>query len=296
MVAKRILLAVVAALVLAQFGAASATEPPGRCDLTPWAVGCGGGGSGQDEGSSSTTTTTIARTWFWGAWTRSGMDCAAGDPRYVRLMYWDDGSLVSPAEFVGAPPDGSILGTAVVYQQACVAVVDEAGDVWETLVDSVEALPTPVVEASPQFEGVTGLESWFWFDGPTSVGPVAVAWTDPSVGTTFDLEGRAWIGSIGWEVEPDVDRWTASDGFADRSAVLGSVDDPTVRHRYEVASADAGFDEGYPITMAIRWEGEWRWRERGGPWEPWRPMATTVEVVTLRPYPVLEVVGVLDPP
>ena len=211
-------------------------------------------------------------------------------------MHWEDGTVVDPAEFTSGPPLGALLGDSIVYQQACVAVVDEAGDVWETLVDSVEALPTPVVEASPQFEGVTGLESWFWFDGPTSVGPVAVAWTDPSVGTTFDLEGRAWIGSIGWEVEPDVDRWTASDGFADRSAVLGSVDDPTVRHRYEVASADAGFDEGYPITMAIRWEGEWRWRERGGPWEPWRPMATTVEVVTLRPYPVLEVVGVLDPP
>ncbi|UCG40546.1 MAG: hypothetical protein JSV07_08875 [Acidimicrobiia bacterium] len=292
----RLLVSASLLLVLLWAGMALAEEPPGECDLDPSAVGCDLGGIGGGGGGTSTTTTTVAQTWYWGAWTRSGMDCSNGDPRYLRLMYWDDGSLVSPAEFIGTPPAGSILGAAVIYQQVCVAVVDEADAAWEDLVRAVEALPSPSVQTSPEFEGVTGLESWFWFDGSTTVGPVAVSWTDPSVGTTFALEGRAWVGSVRWEVEPGVDRWATSVGYADTSGVLGSMDEPTVRYRYEVSSADAGFDDGYPIAMTLAWEGEWRWRERGGPWQPWRPMATTVGITSVRSYPVLEVVGVLDPP
>jgi len=64
---------------------------------------------------------------------------------------------------------------------------------------------------------------------------------------------------------------------------------------YEQTSTDHGFADGFPLTMTITWVGEWRWRTGGGPWEPWRPMTNSLSIVTIRPYPVDQVIGQLDP-
>ncbi len=103
-------------------------------------------------------------------------------------------------------PVGAELGDSYVYQQVCVPVTATAVSVWAALVDDIEALPEPIATTSPSAMGITGLDTWFWFDGVTQAGPVAVSWTDGTTGVTFDLEGVAWIGTITWDTGDDATR------------------------------------------------------------------------------------------
>ncbi len=262
----------------------------GVCDLFPGSAGCEGGGSG--GGGTGATTTTLARSYYWGAWFNSG-ECSDGDPRYLRYLLWSNGGgYVLPPELPN-PPVGSILGTDRVYQVTCPDVRDF--DVWEVLETEIEALPPLLWEASPAGQGVTGLESWMWFSGETQVGPVTLSWTDPVTRITFNLEGRAWIGDIKWSTGDGDNPTTYALTYQSGAAIGGSEAHPAVTHLYEVSSADSGFEDGYPVALEVTWTGEWRWREAGGGWTPYRPMLNTASFSTNGTYEVVQIVSVLQP-
>lgn len=266
---------------------------PGHCDLDPLGLGCSGGGSG-GGGGSSTTTTTILATYHWGSW-GTYSTCRNGDPRYIRYLHWEDHSLVSPVELVGPPPVGAELGDSYVYQRVCVLLTVTSDTMWEELVEDIEALPEPITETSPAATGITGMETWLWFEGATQAGPVAVSWTDGTTGVTFDLEGVAWVGSITWDMgEGSTVRSDALNHSAG-ATVGGSSTDPAATHLYEQTSEDYGHAAGFPLTMNVTWVGEWRWRAAGGVWEPWRPMTHSLTISSTRSYPVVQVIGQLDP-
>ncbi len=281
-------------IVAVGLSAASALASDGSCDID-LDLGCDGGGSGGGGGGSgSTTTTTISASYHWGPWAPNAT-CGAANPRYVRYLLWADGTLVSPVELTGPPPVGSLLGDSYVYQQVCITVTATAASVWAELVEDIEALPESIPLTSPSAIGITGLETWFWYDGVTQVGPVGVSWTDGTTGVTFELQGVAWIGTITWNTGDGVTLRSDALAYSEAPEVGGSEEHPAVRHMYEQTSSANGFAYGYPVVTTITWVGEWRWRTAGGGWEPWRPMTNSLSRSTTRPYPVSQVIGQLEP-
>ncbi|MEX1281495.1 MAG: hypothetical protein AB1Z55_12335 [Acidimicrobiia bacterium] len=191
------------------------------------------------------------------------------------------------------PPDGSILGRDRIYQLVCSDLPDE--NLWDELVEAIEALPPPVWESSPPEPGITGLETWLWHSGITTAGPVTVTWTDGTSGRTFTLEGRAWVGTIEWDTgDGTTVRADATDHAAGRS-VGGSEGEPAARHTYETSSVEAGRAAGYPVSLTITWVGEWRWRDGSGPWQSWQPMLSTADVSTADLFEVVQIVSDLQP-
>ncbi len=179
------------------------------------------------------------------------------------------------------------------YQLVCSDLPE--GDVWSDLVEDIEALPPPVWESSPPEPGITGLETWLWHSGTTIAGPVSVSYTDGTTGRSFTLEGRAWVGTIVWDTGDGATVRSDALDHAAGASVGGSEPEPAATHTYETSSTDAGLTSGYPVTLTIAWVGEWRWREGSGPWQPWQPMLSTVDVTTADQFEVVQIVGSLQP-
>lgn len=103
--------------------------------------------------------------------------------------------------------------------------------IWESV-----PVPDPVVGLSPPGEGVTGLETWLWYEGPQTlqVGPVG-------------LDG--WSVTATAEIERIV--WDTGDGMSVSAARAGSEADPAATHVYERKSGD----EPYAVGVRVRWHG-----------------------------------------
>lgn len=148
--------------------------------------------------------------------------------------------------------DGSIepvLGTTWLT-----VLADENVDGNSTIVDAVcavEAPPPPPPPPSPdevwQFvplaeaglginpagDGLTGLETWLWHEGPAS--EVSVAPT---------LRGYGLV----VEAKPVLYRWDMGEGSIYSSPSPGSEDQPAANHVYETKG-------DYEVTMEVVWEG-----------------------------------------
>ena len=225
---------------------------------------------------------------------RPGSSGAVGSPAGVTpytYTWVPPGTVVgglSPAcDAGGAPgiPYGLVvrdLGGAVVSTETrCVALnpdgsaaappalppVPSTGDIWRA---ALRAIDPPGVGVNPAPTGLTGLETWFWYDGPTElqvatgIGPWTVTGTARVNEVTFDLG--------------DGETATASGG--------GSEADPAARHVYETKGT-------YTVTVTARWVAD---LVLSGPGLPSRP--TPIGTAVLRStadYPVQEVRALLVP-
>ena len=145
--------------------------------------------------------------------------------------------------------------------------VPSTGDIWRAALRQIDA---PRVGVNPRPTGLTGLETWFWYDGPTElqvatgIGPWTVTGTARVQEVTFDLG--------------DGDTVTATSG--------GSEAEPAARHVYETKGT-------YTVTVTARWVAD---LVLTGPGLPSRP--TPIGTAVLRSsaeYPVQEVRALLVP-
>ena len=113
--------------------------------------------------------------------------------------------------------------------------------------DSID-LPGGTIGVNPHHEHLTGLESWFWYEGPASID-----WTAPGfAGVTADCAvtappapqvHRAELVELAWHID---DGWPATY----RATGPGSSDEPAARHTYQTAGT-------WTVTVTCTWQGDW---------------------------------------
>lgn len=174
-------------------------------------------------------------------------------------------------------------------QDICIELDPGIEAAWDA--DAIAALADPVWSANPDgttSSGLTGLETWLWYQNPTRVGPIGVTWTDPVTGITSAVEGRCWVGTLTWGVGEG--RYAVSAGsFGAGASIGGSEAQPVATHVYDTTSTAAGFGEGYPVSVTLLWVGETRIRPPGAPWFTWTQIGNTLTNTATDLYKVVEV-------
>ena len=131
-------------------------------------------------------------------------------------------------------------------------------------------IPRPVVELSPAQQGLTGLETWYWYSGSAEV----------SVGF-----GRGGFAITATARAADF-RWSTGDGSVLTSATPGSETAPAAQHVYRTKSA------GYPVSLSMVWTGRYTWSGFGDSQSG--PLGPVTVTGGTHPYPVAEVRSVLQ--
>jgi len=278
-VVKRLLLSLgVVSLLLASF--APAASDPGVVN-PPGASGGVGGDSfwvgivapGQDGGSGNVSTGDAngpaPYRYVWLPPTTGGLapidpvcDAGSGTPGQPYTLVVQDltGNIVNmEARCVATGPAGPVL--------PALPPVPSIGEIWRA---ALRQIPPPKIGINPRPTGLTGLETWLWYEGPeelqvsTSIGPWTVTGTARVQDVTFEMgEGR-----------------TAK---ADRA---GSESDPAARYVYETKGE-------YRVVATARWGADF---VLTGPGLPPRPTPMGVAVLrSSEDYPVQEVRGLLVP-
>jgi hypothetical protein len=132
-------------------------------------------------------------------------------------------------------------------------------------------IPVPQVELSPSARGITGLETWYWFDTPNHV--------------EVDLNLR------GFTVRATADatfHWSTGDGQSYSTGKGGSEANPAVRHIYNERSESG---KGYSVTLDMVWQGAYNWSGYG---DAGSGNLGPVTMSGTRSYPVNEVRSVLQ--
>jgi hypothetical protein len=172
-----------------------------------------------------------------------------------------------------------LAGNIVNMEARCVAIgpagpvlpalppVPSIGEIWRA---ALRQIPPPKIGINPRPTGLTGLETWLWYEGPeelqvsASIGPWTVTGTARVQEVTFEMgEGR-----------------TAK---ADRA---GSESEPAARYVYETKGE-------YRVVATARWGADFVLTGPG-----LLPRPTPMGIAVLRSsedYPVQEVRGLLVP-
>ena len=246
--------------------AAAAQDLPGRCDLQPWLPMCDGGG-GTDPGDPDS----VEGDMVWGAYDQLTSVCPGTPPRpqYLQRLVWATGpnagthvhtsdvpGSFGPGDPVPNGPVGAVFAAdGYVYRWVC-SDPSVAEDVWE----EARELMLPIeIEKNPHVTGLTGLETWVWYSGQTTVEPFQVAWTDLATSVGWILEARVWIATHQWEMGDGEIITAAATVFAEGAEGGGTEANPAGTHTYRTTSAQFGFVDGYPFTFEATWVGEFRW-------------------------------------
>jgi hypothetical protein len=141
------------------------------------------------------------------------------------------------------------------------------GEIWRA---ALRQIPPTRIGINPRPTGLTGLDTWLWYEGPaelqvsTSIGP----WT---------VTGTARVQDVVFEM---------GDGRTARATGPGSEADPAARYVYETKGR-------YTIVATARWGADF---VLTGPGLPPRPTPMGVAVLrSSEDYPVQEVRGLLVP-
>ena len=158
-------------------------------------------------------------------------------------------------------PDGSLPAPPAVPP------VPSIGEIWRA---ALRQIPPPKIGINPRPTGLTGLDTWLWYEGPeelqvaTSIGP----WT---------VTGTARVQDVVFEM---------GEGRTARANRAGSEADPAARYVYETKGE-------YTIVATARWGADF---VLTGPGLPPRPTPMGVAVLrSSEDYPVQEVRGLLVP-
>ncbi|GBE21584.1 hypothetical protein BMS3Bbin01_00929 [bacterium BMS3Bbin01] len=227
--------------------------------------------------------------------------CPDGNPRVLRQLYWLDGELwnskVRATDFGWRFGQGDLVPNAPRRSDGSPAVFAADNLVPDVAycvhpLDGIDlgeeirrrAPPGETVK-SPLTEGLTGLDTWLWYEGGTEIPPFTLTFTDPGSGITMQIEAWAILEAFTWDM---------GDGTIVTSTTPGSSDDlphsAAATHRYE-GKGD------YTVTFTAGWNGTYRWRQLpGGAWSTPIPFAgNPAAISTSTPYPVTEIRAVLTP-
>jgi hypothetical protein len=145
--------------------------------------------------------------------------------------------------------------------------VPSIGEIWRA---ALRQIPPPKIGINPRPTGLTGLDTWLWYEGPeelqvsTSIGP----WT---------VTGTARIQDVVFEM---------GEGRTAKANRAGSESDPATRYVYEKKGE-------YRVVATARWGADF---VLTGPGLPSRPTPMGIAVLrSSEDYPVQEVRGLLVP-
>ena len=250
--------------------------------------GGGGGGGGEPEPPSGP---------HWGGWEFYGY-CDWNLTMFIeRVLFDTDGTWATvmegynPDDYDGwADPAGRIV------QGVCWEPT-EAGVAMEgQLVKDSKDLSPPLFNRNPEALGLTGLETWLWYQGETQIEPIELTWTDPVRNLTFVLQGRAWAESITWDMgNGDVATSHMASSWESAAGLGGDMTNPAAAYTFETSAIQAGFADGtYPVTVTLSWTGEWR-LFIDDEWSPWTPILPGWADSGTFDYQVTQVRSVLVP-
>jgi len=229
-----------------------------------------------------------------------------GDPPRPRVMQWlewgygpegetrvhgdDLGEIIGRPDQAPLTPEDAVIGPdGFVYRIVCVDVSITV-DVWEEV---ERRRSEPGFDKDPMIQGLTGLDTWVWYQADPQVQPFGLDWVDPETGVTVQLEAWAWITDFTWTFGDGGTATTNAPLYERAPDAAGSHDTPAGVHVYETTSSQAGFPDGYPVSTEVTWVGEWRWRT-GDDWSTPIPMATTITTAFNTTYPVIQIRSVLE--
>jgi hypothetical protein len=191
-------------------------------------------------------------------------DAGFGQPGWLHTLVVTDlsGAIVNQeVRCLALNPDGSIPAPPAPPP------VPSIGEIWRA---ALRQIPPPKIGINPRPTGLTGLETWLWYEGPeelqvsTSIGP----WT---------VTGTARVQDVVFEM---------GEGRTARADRAGSESDPAARYVYETKGR-------YRIVATARWGADF---VLTGPGLPPRPTPMGVAVLrSSEDYPVQEVRGLLVP-
>jgi hypothetical protein len=120
-------------------------------------------------------------------------------------------------------------------QPADLTQVPTPGEVLDAL--RATNIPEPKATLSPGGRGLTGLQTWYWFEGP---GQANVGLGIRGFSVTAQAKATAY-------------HWSTGDGAAYSSAVPGSQEAPAARHIYDRRSRSNA------VTLDMTWSGSYTW-------------------------------------
>ena len=226
-----------------------------------------GGGGGTVSAGDPNGPAPYKYTWVpGGVFGGRGPSCDAGfgQPGWLHTLVVTDlsGAIVNQeVRCLALNPDGTLPAPPALPP------VPSIGEIWRA---ALRQIPPPKIGINPRPTGLTGLDTWLWYEGPeelqvtTSIGPWTVTGTARVQDVVFDMgEGRT--------------------ARADRA---GSESDPAARYVYETKGR-------YRIVATARWGADF---VLTGPGLPSRPTPMGVAVLrSSEDYPVQEVRGLLVP-
>jgi hypothetical protein len=171
---------------------------------------------------------------------------------------WSPGSpFAPPGEFTFRGYASSDTVNEVAFN-TCLEIFDPSEDVA-----SVEELvPVPVFGKSPEVTGLTGLDTWLWYDfsDPGSYLVVAPTRVERIVGLPIDLVATAWVDAVRWDMD--------GDGVWDEEVDIPDVSwwEPPGHEVYEAAGGGNSADEAaavfvyetkgaYQVAVGVVWRG-----------------------------------------
>jgi hypothetical protein len=191
-------------------------------------------------------------------------DAGFGQPGWLHTLVVTDlsGAIVNQeVRCLALNPDGSLPAPPALPP------VPSIGEIWRA---ALRQIPPPKIGINPRPTGLTGLDTWLWYEGPeelqvtTSIGP----WT---------VTGTARVQDVVFEM---------GEGRTARADRAGSESDPAARYVYETKGR-------YRIVATARWGADF---VLTGPGLPPRPTPMGVAVLrSSEDYPVQEVRGLLVP-
>jgi hypothetical protein len=228
---------------------------------------------GQDSGSGNVSAgdpngpPPYKYTWVpGGVFAGRGPSCDAGfgQPGWLHTLVVTDlsGAIINQeVRCLALNPDGSLPAPPALPP------VPSIGEIWRA---ALRQIPPPKISINPRPTGLTGLDTWLWYEGPeelqvsTSIGP----WT---------VTGTARVQDVVFEM---------GEGRTARANRAGSESDPAARYVYETKGE-------YRIVATARWGADF---VLTGPGLPPRPTPMGIAVLrSSEDYPVQEVRGLLVP-
>ena len=129
-------------------------------------------------------------------------NCEPGSVFAIRgsRRWWPGSPFDPPGRFVFEGVTGSDVINEVAFN-TCLEIFDPDTDVANV----EEAVPTPGFGKSPEVVGLTGLDTWLWYDfsDPTSHYLEAETTIDTIRGLPITILARAWVGEVGWDMDGD---------------------------------------------------------------------------------------------
>lgn len=232
-------------------------------------------------------------------------ECGHGELLFVRAHFLyraGSGWVFAPGINLTDDFDGFELAVGDSVELVCGRIFGEAEDV----VGFSEAVPAVQVNHDPLVVGLTGLETWLWYDfgRPDAPSSLSRSVTIESRGAEWTLEAVAWMDRLGWDADcsSSCDYRGMASGFdptrlddqivdfADSPDAVAPLYDGGSGTALEAAARHVYEEKGdYTISTVTFWRGLYTW---GGVSYRYAP----VVVAGSSPFRVHEIRGALSSP